>query len=396
LASVAAASTLLVNRRVRLHKVDLALAAFVLIIVAEWLLQYHQPHSGRAITIQLTPIGFYLGARALPEARRQLALRTALYAGTIGALTVIYEYSRGHVIFKDPLTYHWNAKVQYIFRPGGIWGSPPTAAVVLTFLILFGLACLATERGRRRAISAACVSVCAVALLLTFTRAGFIAAAAGALVFLCLIRSPLLRPLRLAWAAAAVGLFLAVIVPTFEHSRVYQAGILRSGTLATREGFWSAALPVATANAHNLLFGVGTGALVLPKSGASGSLPALIAAAPALWDNSLHSEYVTTLVEQGLLGLAALAVFLALCIVPVARAAWVRRDPVAAAIATSILGLAIVGSVDTVLLDTPSFAMLMFTSGLGVSLLSAPRSSPALQDPYPMRTAQSLGAAADW
>jgi O-antigen ligase len=347
------------------------------------------------MTIELTPIGFYLGARALPKARMQLALRAALYAGTIGALTVIYEYARGHTVFHDPLSYDWKATGGFIFRPAGVWGSPPTAATVLTFVILFGLACLVFERGRRRAISAACVFLCAVALVLTFTRAGIIATAVGVLVFLCLIHSPLLRPLRVAWAAVALGLVLVVVLPTVEQSRTYQAGILRGGTLAAREGYWSFALPVATANAHNLWLGVGTGALAIPKGGATGSLPADIAAAPALFDNSLHSEYITTLVEQGLLGLAALVVFLALCIVPMARAAWVRRDPVAAAIATAILGLAIIASVDTVLLDGPSLAMLMFASGLAANLLSAPRSSPALQDPYSMRTLQSLGAAAD-
>jgi O-antigen ligase len=396
LASVAAASTLLVNRRIRLHRIDLALLALVLITVAGWLLQYHRPHSGRVVSNELWPIGFYLGARALPKARMQLVLRVVLYAGTIGALTVIYEYLRGHAIFVDPLTYDWNAKAQSIFRPGGIWGSPPGASTVLTFVILFGLACLVTERGRRRAMYAVCVSLCAVALVLTFTRAGIIATAVGALVFLWLIHSPLLRALRVAWAAVAVGLVLVVIIPTLAQSKAYQEGILRGGTLAAREGYWSFALPVATANAHNLFLGIGTGALEIPTTrGSGGFVPAYIAVAPDLINNSLHSQYVTVLVEQGLLGLAALAVFLALCIVPMARAAWVGRDPLAAAIATSILGFAIVCSTDTELLHDPSLAMLMFASGLAASLLSARRPLRAQQDRLSMRAPKSLRAAAE-
>lgn len=396
LASVAAASTLLLNRRVRLHRVDLALLAVVLITAAGWLLQFHQAHSGRVLTSELTPIGFYLGARALPQARMQLVLRTVLYAGTIGALTVIYEYLRGYTLFKGPLSYDWNGTAHHLFRPGGIYGSPPGAVTVLMFVTLFGLACLVTERGRRRAISAVCVSLCAVALVLTFTRAGIIATAVGALLFLWLIHSPLLRPLRVAWAAVAVGLALVVILPALEQSKTYQQGILRGGTLATRETYWSIALPVATANAHNLLLGLGTGALeTTSKTGGSVSLPAYLAVAPNLVSNSLHSQYVTVLVEQGLLGLAALAVFLALCIFSMARAAWVRRDPMAAAIATSILGIAIIFSVDTMLLDGPSSAMLLFASGLGVNLLSAQRPPSALQGPFSKRTPQSLGAVAD-
>ncbi len=32
-----------------------------------------------------------------------------LFAGTVGALTVIYEFARGMLVFVDPTRYLWNA-----------------------------------------------------------------------------------------------------------------------------------------------------------------------------------------------------------------------------------------------------------------------------------------------
>ena len=38
-----------------------------------------------------------------------------LFAGTVGALTVIYEFARGYPIFTDPTKYLWNT------LPGGLF-----------------------------------------------------------------------------------------------------------------------------------------------------------------------------------------------------------------------------------------------------------------------------------
>ncbi len=383
LASFAAATTLLVTRRVALHRIDLALLLFVLVLVAGWLLQYDQPHAGRVLSTELTPIGFYLGARALPKERVQLVFRVAIYAGTAGALTVIYEYLRHHAVFVSPVHYDWNAAAtgQYIFRPGGVYGSPPGASTVMAFVILFGLAGLTVERGRTKVASAFCACVCAIALVLTFTRAGMIAAAVGVLVFLWLIRSPLLRPIRVAWAVMAMIALLVVLLPKLETTTTFQNGLLRGGTLATRESYWSIALPVAASSPHTLLFGIGTGALETPLIASNALVHGDLAIAPQLFSNSLHSEYVTILVEQGLVGLAALILFFAVTGVAIAREARKARDPVRAALAASIVAFAIIMSVDTAFVNGPSFSMLMLASGLAANLMCAGR---AAHTPWPL------------
>ena len=181
-----------------------------------------------------------------------------LLAGTVGALTVVFEFLRGHAVFVDPTAYVWSASDSTIFRPGGVFGSPPGAATVLCVVMLIGLGCLA-HGGRRARPLLICLSICAVALVLTFTRGDIVAAGVGMVVFLWLLRSPLLRPLNVAWLLAAVLCTVIVVIPQVQGSQTVQEGILRSGTLADRESYWSAALPVATSSPHNLIFGIGTG-----------------------------------------------------------------------------------------------------------------------------------------
>ena len=370
--SAAAAVTLLVTRRFRLTFVDCALVVLVAVIVLGWLFQYDQPHVGRVVTIELTPLGFYFGARALPQNRVQNVMSVALFAGTVGALTVLYEFLQGQPVFIDPSQYVWNATDSSVFRPGGIFGSPPGAATVLCFVILFGIAYVTNVRGWKRLLTVGCLGICSVTLVTTLTRGGIIGLSVGIVVFLWLLRSPLLRPLRVAWFAFAVGLVIFVVLPTFQHSSTFQQAVVRPGNLAARESFWKEALPIATANGHNFVFGVGTGTLETPVVANDVGVPAQLAEAPDLVQNSLHNQYVTTLFEQGAIGVGALLLFLLAALLPAARAARRTASPTHAALAASIVAVAIVMTVDTVLLHGPSFAMIMITAGLAATLSRVP------------------------
>lgn len=364
LASVFAASSLLWARGLRFTSVDFALAAFVAICVLTWLLEFQQPGAGRVLSSEMTPIGFYLGARAIAPTRQRLVLLVSLVAGTIGAATVIYEYWRGHVVFANPFSYDWSASGSSIFRPGGIFGTPPAASAVLCFIVLVGVAFALGERGRGRLLALGCTAISSVALLLTFTRAALIAAAIGVLLVLWLVRSSLLRPLRVAWFVVLVAVAYIALLPALERSNTFQEGIVRPGTLAARETYWSVALPVATANSHTFFFGLGTGALEAVRTAKGVKLPEIIAERPQLTDNSLHSQYVTTLLEQGAIGLGIVVVLLIAGFLPAGRAARAERDPLAAAVAAGIVAMAVVMTVDTVFLEAPSFTMLMLVLGL--------------------------------
>lgn len=373
-ASVAAAATVLFAKtRPRWSATDMALLVFVAASLLGWLLQYDEPHSGRVLSIELTPIGFYLGARVIPSGQLRRVMMIILGAGTIGALTVLYEYAQGSPIFVDPTTYLWNQTGVYIFRPGGIFGSPPSAATVLSFVILFGLGAMRGQTGRIRLFGTSCLIICGLALVATFTRGNMIGVTVGVLVFLWLVRSPFFRPTRLIWFVGLAAVVLLVAIPRLEGNSTFQAGVLRPGTFAARESYWSWALPIATASPHNLLVGVGTTALETPVISSAAPVSSVVAKVPQAYNGTLHSQYVTTLVEQGLVGVAALIALLLTGFTTAARNAYVRRDPIFAAVAASVVAFAICMSVGTDLLNGPSFAMFMVALGFAASGSKTPQ-----------------------
>jgi O-antigen ligase len=382
LASLAAASTILVSReRIRPCLTDLAVVLLVVVTVLGWLLQLDEQHAGRVLSIEFTPIGFYIGARALSPLAMPRVLVTTLFAGTVGAFTVIYEYFVGHTVFLDTATYQWNATPNTIFRPGGVFGGPPQASTVLCFVIVFGIAVLDGElRGKWKLIGTSCIGVCVIALALTFTRAAFIGLGVAILLYLWLRRSPLLRPTRLAWACGLGCVIVLVALPTLEQSHVVQRGVLRAGTLAVRENYWSTAMPIVTTSPHDFLFGIGSGALETPTISPATVIPAPLAVRPQAYTVSLHSQYVTALVENGVIGLACLAFVL---VVPFWRAARAGRrgDRAHSALAAALVASAIVMSVDTVLLDGPSFALIMITAAIAGS--ASPGRPDARPSPVP-------------
>jgi O-antigen ligase len=392
-ASIGAATTILFERRRRLCVVDFAVLLFVAVIVLGWLLQYDVPHAGRIVSIELTPIGFYIGARAITPERLPQVMLAILGAGTVGALTVIYEYVHGSVLFVDPAIYDWKQSTAYIFRPGGVFGSPPGAATVLTFVILFGLAAVRTLKGRKKLLASGCIGICGLALLTTFTRGNMIALAIGVLVFLWLIRSPLLRPTRAIWFASVAGLVVLTLLPTIQSNLTFQKGILRPGTLAARESYWSWALPVATSSPHNFIFGVGTAALETPVISQTAPVVGPVARVPQAFAGSLHSQYMTTLIENGVIGLAALVFLLLAAFLPPARAARATRDGPFAAVAASVVAIGISMSVGTDLLAGPTFAMLMTSAGFAATSLESSKRSASVSSALGRMTPSTAGGA---
>jgi O-antigen ligase len=144
---------------------------------------------------------------------------------------------------------------------------------------------------------------------------------------------------------------------------VFQEGIVRGGNLSARESYWRLALPIAAANPHNLIVGIGTGVLEAPQSSAEAPLPSLVATTPQVFENSLHNQYVTTLVEQGVVGLAALISLLTVIFVPTARAARATGDVYYAALAATVVGMSVVLAMDTELLHAPSLIMFLVAAG---------------------------------
>ena len=376
-AIVLAAASVFSARRLRLTLTDVALIVYMAVYLLGWQLQYDQPETWHVALGQVLPLGFYLGARAVPRSRLAPLMTLTLFAGTVGALTVIYEFWQGHAVFIDPTKYLWNQASGDLFRPGGIFGSPPGAATVLMYVFFFGLAGLRSLRGRAKAFGVICMGICTVALVLTFTRAPLIGAGAGLLVFLWLVRSPLLRSARVAVAAIALILAMVLVLPSLQGNSVFEAGVARGGTLTQREGYWKLALPIAFASPHNFIVGIGTGVLETPALSANAPVPYLVAATPQVFENSLHNQYVTTLVEEGVIGLASLVFLLVAIFAPAARAARATADAHFAAIAATVVGMAIVLAIDTELLHTPSLIMFFVSAGFAATAVGRPERAGA-------------------
>ena len=135
--------------------------------------------------------------------------------------------------------------------------------------------------------------------------------------------------------------------------------------------YWSAALPIVTASPHNLIFGIGTAALETPLVWGSAPINAQVATTPTLFVKSLHSQYMTSLVEGGLIGIAAVALLLLAPLIASVRRARARQDPFAASLAASIVAISALMTSDTAFLDGVCFAMLMLTVGLAATITSA-------------------------
>jgi O-antigen ligase len=162
-----------------------------------------------------------------------------------------------------------------------------------------------------------------------------------------------------------------------QTNTTFQQGIVRPGNLAGRVTFWNWALPIATSSPHNLVFGVGATSLETPAISTTAPLPAAVAEVPVAFEKSLHSQYVTTLVEQGLIGLAALAFLLLAPFVAGARTA--RGHPAGGAAAASVLAFAIMSVAGNDLLHGPSFALLLVAAGIAATL----RESTSAGHPVP-------------
>lgn len=394
-ASFLAASSCVValvkRRRIPLRGTDIALAVYVAVVTLGWLLQYDQPHVGRIVTTEFTPVGFYVGARVIPAAKVRFVLLTVLIAGTVGSLTVLYEFARGQVVFANPQTYGlWGGGAGLVFRPGGIFGNAPEAATVLGSVIVLGLAWLRLCTGRLRVLVVVCLVICTSAVGVTFTRASMIGAGVGVATFILLTRPSAVRPLRLAWLALIVWVAVFAALPGLQGNATFQEGIVRPDSLASRESVWSLAWPIATSSPHHLVLGVGTGVLEAPDATNTAALSPVVAAAPLTYTLGIQNQYLVTLVENGLVGLASLLILMGSGLVPAARAARARRDPVRAALAATVVGLMVVMVANTALFGQPVFAVLLLVLGLATNLASS--STDSGSRPVMVRSRAGVGA----
>lgn len=349
--------------------VDLAAGAFVFLGFVSWLTHANTPKSFQGMLSAVLPAGFYLGGRRFaPHVVRRL-MWIVLLAGSVAALSVFFELVVLHrPLFASSDTYRWSAKGTLIFRPGGVYGSPPGAAAVLSMVALFAFPLLHDRR--RRLLVAACLSLCALAVVLTFTRAGIIGFAIGATLYIALTSPRMLFRCALASVVIAT-VAVYVVLPRVQDTQWFQSGFVRPGDLAARQSYWRDALPVAENSPSHFVLGHGVNALLLGSSGLPGDAPPDIAAVPGLLSHGPHNQYIRTLLEEGLVGLIVLAAwFLGSILVPLRqffRVQDVIRRRVLASSAAAVVSVAIVASANDALRHSPSLALFSLISGVAVS-----------------------------
>ena len=372
--SVLSLTALLAAERTRLRLADGLLALLVAGMVLSWLLQDNQPGAGKILLNELLPLLFYVAMRSAGPEHSGLLMRTIAIGGALGALSVIYEWHVGHLIFQDPTDYSWNASDTTIFRPGGIFGSPPGASTVLAVTALCTLPLLRSSRGWSRWAWTACLSLSTLGVVVTFTRASLIGLAAGTLVYLWLSRSRLLNPVTVLGMCLATAVVAMLVLPRLSQSTGFQQSFVRSGNLAARESYWKLALPIVASSPTHLFFGLGAEAAEAARQ--NGLTPRVLASAPVLVQHGTHNQYVLTLLEQGLIGLLLLVGWLATVVGSGIRAARRSWSPDVSALTGAVVAVGVIMLANNALLHVPSFCVLACAAGLLVTLSSSSSREP--------------------
>lgn len=359
--------------KLRWRATDLILLVFVGDAIAGAFLQVAEPGVGRVVLNQFITVAFYVAGRALPVRLQPRVAAMAVAAITVGAVSVIVERFVGHVLFSNSQSYSWVSANGGIFRPGGFYGSPPSAALDCAIGLLLGLALLGRANSWQRVALAVSSTVMLTALVLTFERSGWIGFVVGVIVYWLLSRRDARRLLKY---SIAVGLAVVVGVfayPYFSSSSAVQNGVLRHGagnTLAAREAIWKEVFPVVTSNPQHALFGLGFGSTYLILSG---HVPRALESSPLLVDNGIHNQYLSILLEQGAVGLGLFLLLLASAAWPGIKFAIRRDDRLAAALVASVAAMMVAGLAGVAFYDQTNWPLSLLVLGL---LVSRARSTP--------------------
>jgi O-antigen ligase len=206
----------------------------------------------------------------------------------------------------------------------------------------------------------------------TFTRAGLIGLVAGFFVYVLLGGSKVITVRRFVIGGGiALAVSAAVLLPVVEQTTWFQQGFLRHGNLQVRESYWALAKPVVTDSTAHLLVGHGVNSLSRENLGASRAIGTGLNVTPTLTTIGPHSQYVRIALEQGVLGVALVLIWMLSspirAVFARARLPEAERPFVAALSGATICFMAAAAANDT-LRHPPSVAAVAVVTGLLVTL----------------------------
>jgi O-antigen ligase len=367
-ALVAGTVTLACTRRLSLSRADLALVAWLSLSAISALFATNHWLAYRAFTISVSGAAIFWSGRAAASAgfARALARVLALVV-VMGAITALAQ------------AYGMKLEFAALNRaPGGTFGNRNFMAHLTAAGVPLVLWCLAGAKGKSGAIFwTASLAASAAALVLSRTRAAWLALAIGAVALgLVALSGPALfdnsgirRRMTLALAAVAAGVVFALFLPNsldWRSDSPYLDSV--KGVVDFREGSGRGRLAqyansAKMAAAHPLL-GVGPGnwPVIYPKF-APPNDPSLAETTGMTANPWPSSDWVAALSERGVAAFLALVAFVALLLGGALKA---RYDPArspeerlaALAGGSIVLIAAIEGGFDAVLLlPTPSIVV---------------------------------------
>ena len=346
--------------RASMTRVDRLLALYVLLSALSAAFATNRWLGLRGLCVSASAVAVFWAARALRNAGRERRLLNAIaFAVVLAAITSLLQ------------AYGVRLDIFSLNRaPGGTLGNRNFIGHVAAFgLPAVFLAAVRAARGRAHLPAYSGVGIVAAALVLTRSRAAWLASAAVLLIFVAAVvmsralrgSGPIVRRLALAVLAAAIGAALAVVLPNTLHWRSdnpylesvknvtsYDEGSGR-GRLRQYEHSLNMAL-------HHPLFGVGPGnwpveyARYAPPGDRS-----LNPSEPGMTFNPWpSSDWIAFIAERG----AAAAIVLGLAILGIAVSAFRRifsaAEPeqalLAAALLATLAGACLAGTFDAVLL----------------------------------------------
>jgi O-antigen ligase len=389
-AFVAGVTALAGSRRLWLGRADYALISWLVLSLISAIFATNHAVAYRALTLSVSGAAVFWCARAAADAgfARPLSRVLALVV-LIGAITALLQA--------------YGVKMEFAAlnrAPGGTFGNRNFMAHLTAAGIPLMLWCIGSARGRIGAIFwTAALAACAAALVLSRTRASWLALAVSAvLAALVALRGPALiedslgrRRLMLAMAAVAAGIVLALVLPNsldWRSDSPYLDSV--RGVVDFREGSGAGRLAqyansAKMAAAHPLV-GVGPGnwPVVYPKF-APPNDPSFSEATGMTANPWPSSDWVAALSERGVAAFLSLVAFVAFLLGGALKARYdATRSPderfAALAGGGVVLIATLEGGFDAVtLLSTPMIVVMASAGALitaGSEMMEHPRLTP--------------------
>lgn len=282
------------KRSLRMELLDICVIAFLVVLFLSAAITTIGIAWTNLIALMLFASMFFLVANLLTDAEWLSRGITALFSGiSLSALLGIYEFASGRAatIWQDATLF-----ADLSGRAGSTLANPNLFASVLVLILPLSLAA-SLEKNLKKSIrypAMFCAGLSAIALVLTWSRSGWIAAMAALLIFLLLFSR---KTLFFLVPACLLFPFFSLFMPDMVLRRIGSIFTLSDTSTSYRLGIWKQSLDMIR---DHLFSGIGYGESVFRTVAKQYPVAGITAEAHA------HSLYLQILLSAGLVALILL------------------------------------------------------------------------------------------